>query len=173
MRKPIQINSGSMADIAFLLLIFFLVATTIDQDKGIRRKLPPDIESQVVDLSKRNVLAVLLNKNDDLLLNGRLSHVNELCAMCRGFIDNNGEREDWSVSPSQAIVSIKSSTGSSYEAYIAVQNEVAAAFRELRDIESNRRFGKDFNQLENELDIKAIKAIYPMRVSEAEPDETK
>lgn len=171
MRKPIEINSGSMADIAFLLLIFFLVATTIDQDKGIRRKLPPDMESVDVNIHKRNVLAIMVNKNDDLQVNGMSLEITELRSICKGFVDNHGLRSDWSVSPQKAIVSIKSSIGSSYKAYVGIQNEVAAAFRELRDLESQKRYGKDFHQLEYDTEVKSIKIAYPMRVSEAEPDE--
>lgn len=169
MRKPIQINSGSMADIAFLLLIFFLVATTIDQDKGIKRKLPPDIESTNVQMAGRNVLFVLLNANDEILVNYEPVPLAGLRSVCKGFLDNHGERKDWSVNPSIAVVSIKSSEGSSYDAYIGIQNEVAAAYRELRDAASQKLYGVDFAELKEESAIKAVKAAYPMRVSETEP----
>ena len=173
-RKIPEINSGSMADIAFLLLIFFLVATTIETDKGILRKLPPmpqeDQPPIEIKANMRNVLFVWVNQNDELLVKGEPARIEELRQITKSFIDNNGVNPKYSVSPQEAIVSLKNDIGTSYNMYIQVQNEVAAAYRELRDALSLKLYGKKFMDLEDEKHVKKIKAEYPMRVSEAEPN---
>lgn len=186
-----EINSGSMADIAFLLLIFFLVATTIDQDKGILRKLPPmpeeDQEPIEVKANMRNVLFVWVNQNDDLLVKNEVADITELRSICKNFVDNNGTNPKYSDSPQDAIISLKNDIGTSYNMYIQVQNEVAAAYRELRDNYSMRMYGKTFQELQDDLKdervekqvdmkkarIKKVKGAYPMRISEAEPNISK
>lgn len=186
-----EINSGSMADIAFLLLIFFLVATTIDQDKGILRKLPPmpeeDQEPIEVKANMRNVLFVWVNQNDDLLVKNEVADISELRSICKNFVDNNGNNPKYSDSPQDAIISLKNDIGTSYDMYIQVQNEVAAAYRELRDNYSMRMYGKTFQGLQDDLKdervekqvdmkkarIKKVKGAYPMRISEAEPNISK
>ena len=176
-RKIPEINSGSMADIAFLLLIFFLVATTIDQDKGILRKLPPmpeeDVPPDELKSNQRNVLSVWVNANDDLLVKKKPSSIDELRSTVKTFIDNNGKNPDYSDNPQEAIVSLKNDIGTSYNMYIQVQNEVAAAYRELRDNYSTRLYGKNFADLDKKEQIKKVKKEYPMRVSEAEPNQSK
>lgn len=176
-RKLPEINSGSMADIAFLLLIFFLVATTIETDKGILRKLPPlpqeDQPPIEIKANMRNVLFVWVNQNDQLLVKGEEAKIEDLREITKAFIDNNGRNPKYSVSPQEAIVSLKNDVGTSYYMYIKVQNEVAAAYRELRDVLSVKLYGKKFMDLEEEKQVKKIKAEYPMRVSEAEPNVSK
>lgn len=173
-RKIPEINSGSMADIAFLLLIFFLVATTIDQDKGILRKLPPmpDENQPPIEVraNMRNVLFVWVNQNDDLLVKGQPAKIEDLRSTVKAFVDNKGANPNYSDSPQDAIVSLKNDIGTSYNMYIQVQNEVAAAYRELRDALSMKLYGKKFDQLEDKKQLSKIKDEYPMRVSEAEPN---
>jgi biopolymer transport protein ExbD len=177
-----------MADIAFLLLIFFLVATTIDQDKGILRKLPPmpeeDQEPIEVKANMRNVLFVWVNQNDDLLVKGAPAKIEDLRATVKAFVNNNGRNPDYSDSPQDAIVSLKNDIGTSYKMYIAVQNETAAAYRELRDEYAIQLYGKDFAGITKDAEdekikemkakkkerIKKVKDAFPMRVSEAEPN---
>lgn len=171
MKKIPSINSGSMADIAFLLLIFFLVATTIEQDQGLLRKLPPKItDTTPTKQVKRNVLSVWVNSNNLISVNDKLTSIEELRAVCKGFIDNKGLRSNWSESPDKAIISLKASTGTSYDTYIQVQNEMAAAYHELRDGFSRAHYGRNFYDLESEEQVKAVKKKYPMKISEAEPD---
>ena len=169
-----EVSAGSMADIAFLLLIFFLVATTIENDKGILRKLPPmpdeDQPPIEVKANMRNVLFVWVNQNDDLLVKGEVAQIEDLREITKAFIDNNGRNPDYSDSPQDAIVSLKNDIGTSYDMYIQVQNEVAAAYRELRDALSLEMYGKNFKELEDKKQVKKIKEAYPMRVSEAEPN---
>ena len=183
-RELPEINAGSMADIAFLLLIFFLVTTTMDTDGGLTRKLPPMPEEQLDDLpevKQRNVFEVLVNANDQLLVEGELMLVSELRESAKEFIVSNPGREylpefkptdielfgkDYPVS--KQIISLQNDRGTSYEMYIKVQNELVAAYNDLRDELSNSKFGGNYNDIsEDQRD--AIKQVYPQRISEAEP----
>ena len=174
-----EINAGSMADIAFLLLIFFLVTTTMDVDSGIARKLPPMPEEnvEIPEIHKRNIFVVLINKNNKILagigsptniieMNGDGS-ISSLKDDVKTFITNNGGNPNSSDSPDKAVVSLQNQEGTSYKTYIQVQNELTKAYNELRDEKSNIDYGKDFNRLDNE-EQKKIKDFYPMKVSEAE-----
>ena len=174
-----EINAGSMADIAFLLLIFFLVTTTMDVDSGISRKLPPIPEEnvEIPEIHKRNIFVVLINKNNKILagigsptnvieINGDGS-ISSLKDDVKTFITNNGRNPNSSDSPDKAVVSLQNQEGTSYKTYIQVQNELTKAYNELRNEKSNVDYGKDFNRLNNE-EQKKIKDFYPMKVSEAE-----
>tara|TARA_B110000438_G_scaffold251853_1_gene256542 strand:+ start:262 stop:825 length:564 start_codon:yes stop_codon:yes gene_type:complete len=174
-----EINAGSMADIAFLLLIFFLVTTTMDVDSGISRKLPPMPEEnvEIPEIHKRNIFVVLINKNNKILagigsptnvieINGDGS-ISSLKDDVKTFITNNGGKANSSDSPDKAVVSLQNQEGTSYKTYIQVQNELTKAYNELRNEKSNVDYGKDFNRLNNE-EQKKIKDFYPMKVSEAE-----
>jgi biopolymer transport protein ExbD len=167
-----EINASSMADIAFLLLIFFLVTTTIDTDKGIIHKLPPwnpDLPPpEDVKLNKRNVLVVLVNAQDYLLVNGNYEKISNLRKRTKEFIDNRGLNPDMSVSPSDAVVSLQNDRATSYNMYIQVQNEVKAAYRELRDSYAQRKFNKPYDKL-SENQAKEVRDEYPLKISEAEP----
>jgi biopolymer transport protein ExbD len=169
-RAAPEINAGSMADIAFLLLIFFLVTTTMDVDKGLARKLPP-IQEDMPDMppiKKRNLFSVLINSNNDMLVNGEYMTIKELRAAAKKFVNNNGADPESSENPQKAIVSLQNDRGTSYNIYIAVQNELAAAYRELRDEEAMRKYGKKYESLGEE-EQKDIAGIYPLNISEAEP----
>ncbi len=173
-----------MADIAFLLLIFFLVTTTMDVDTGIQRKLPPIPEEDQLDppdqANKRNIFIVLVSAYDQLFLKneGELVQVEDLKEKVKAFIDNNGDGSctycrgaqspQLSDNPTKAIVSLQNDRGTSYEMYIKVQNELAAAFSELREDISMRKFGKPFAELSHE-ESKEVKGMYPQMISEAEP----
>jgi len=129
MARPVQeVNAGSMADIAFLLLIFFLVTTTIDTDKGILIKLPPMPEENQpkndIRIKERNVLQVLVNANDMLLVDGQPSDIKELKRLAKDFIDNPSKNPELSESPQKAIISLKNDRGTSYNIYIQVHNEL-------------------------------------------------
>lgn len=191
-RMSNEINAGSMADIAFLLLIFFLVTTTMDVDTGIIRQLPPIPPPDMPpppDVNKRNVFVVLVNANDQLLVEDQLSDISVLRTQAKEFIkgypdqpDNMNfpsfENEDiahfGSYPVSKQIISLQNDNGTSYNMYIQVQNELAAAYNELRDELAKSKFGKSFEELSTSepSKAKAIKTIYPARISEAEPKET-
>jgi biopolymer transport protein ExbD len=165
-----EVNAGSMADIAFLLLIFFLVTTTIEEDKGVLVRLPPwsEEEPDVLKFNKRNVYSILVNANDDLLVRGEPKQVGDLREDIKEFIMNPKKREDFAESSDEAIVSFKNDRGTKYETYIEVYNEIQAAYNELWDEYSNAKFGKDYEFLEL-ADRKAVRAVIPKKLSEAEP----
>ncbi len=170
-RMKNEINAGSMADIAFLLLIFFLVTTTIDVDKGITVKLPPwsDEEPDIQKLKTRNVFSVLVNAQDQLLVRGELAQIEELRERAKEFIANPQRRDDLSTDPKNAIISLKNDRGTSYKQYLAVYNELKAAYDELWDDECRKLYGIPYS---NDLPIaykRAIKEKIPMVLSEAEP----
>ena len=143
-RAAPEVNAGSMADIAFLLLIFFLVTTTIEKDSGINRKLPPMEESdEDVIIKQKNIFTVLLNGKDQLLVEDELMELKDLRKAATEFLDNGGDgscnycqgRKDPASSdnPDKAIISLKNDRETSYAAYIAVQNEIVAAYNVLRN----------------------------------------
>ena len=191
MARPVnEINAGSMADIAFLLLIFFLVTTTMDVDTGITRKLPPPPPKDMEDIKvkERNIFKVLVSKSDRLLFNGKPGDISQLKDEAIAFlhsgsltnpntpIDRPEKREKdiellgGTVYISKGIISLKNDRGTSYDMYIQVQNELAAAIRELRDELANQYFGMNFGQLTDLDKIDAIQEAVPVAISEAEPE---
>lgn len=171
-RESPEINAGSMADIAFLLLIFFLVTTTMDVDSGIARKLPPMPDDETIiddaDINKRNIFIVMVNANDQLLVNDELLDISDLKEKAKKFVNNNGRVATLSVSPDKAVISLQNDRGTSYDLYIQVQNELAAAYNELRDAKSMSDYGTKYDNLVDDKQ-KEVRKAYPMRLSEAEP----
>ena len=165
-----EVNAGSMADIAFLLLIFFLVTTTIEEDKGVLVRLPPwsEEEPDILKFNKRNVYSILVNANNDLLVRGEPKQVGDLREDIKEFIMNPTKREDFAESSDEAIVSFKNDRGTKYETYIEIYNEIQAAYNELWDEYSNAKFGKDYEFLVL-ADRKAVREVIPKKLSEAEP----
>ncbi len=170
-REAPEINAGSMADIAFLLLIFFLVTTTIDVDKGITVKLPPwsDEPPPEMKLNSRNVYSVLVNANDELLVRGEPMEPRNLRENTKIFIANPDRLENMAEKPTKAIISLKNDRGTSYEAYIRVYNELKAAYRELWDAESEKVFGVRYEELKTIPEKKQVRDAFPLVISEAEP----
>ena len=122
-RLDSAINAGSMADIAFLLLIFFLVTTTILSDEGLMVKLPPySIDDTVVDIASRNVLSVKLNAENQLLVKGDQMAVTQLRSFAKTFILNPAKLKTMASSPRKAIVSIQCDRSTNYENYLEVYN---------------------------------------------------
>ncbi|MDA3819932.1 MAG: biopolymer transporter ExbD [Candidatus Delongbacteria bacterium] len=186
-RETPEINGGSMADIAFLLLIFFLVTTTMNVDTGIARKLPPmpdeeQLEKQEdVKIKERNLFVVLINKNDQLLVEGELMPVRDLKDEAIEFILNENNKKDLplkeeeyipelgkTVMVPQGVISLQNDRGTSYGKYIAVQNEIVAAYNEIREDVAYEYFGKSFEDLTEEQEM-GIRKLYTQRISEAEP----
>ena len=191
-RKISEINASSTADIAFLLLIFFLVTTTMDVDSGISRRLPPPVNKhdKIPPVKKRNIFVVLINSADQILVNGKPGNLRLLRKDAKEFLtpvysgnhaapDVDGHPEVTEIEvegigkiwKSKGIVSMQNDRGTSYKTYIHVQNELAAAVAELRDEMSRQYFGMDFKVLlDKEPDkAKAIQKAIPMSISEAEP----
>ncbi len=184
-RAAPEINAGSMADIAFLLLIFFLVTTTMDVDTGITRKLPPPVENknENVDVKDRNVLKILINSHDLLLVNGKPGDVSTLADKVEDFMALHPHNKAYpevqeklipglgkKVLMTKGIVSLKNDRGTSYEMYIKVQNQLARAFNDMKDEQSLKYYGVKFDQLVDDNKIKTINKLVPVRVSEAEPE---
>lgn len=165
-----EVNAGSMADIAFLLLIFFLVTTTIAEDEGILVKLPPWSEEppEQAELNERNVYNILVNANNELLVEDKPAQVEELKEDVKNFIMNPSNNPKLSESPDKAIVSLQNDRGTNYNTYVQVYNEIQAAYNELRDAEAEKRFGKIFELLNRDQKKQVIDVI-PLKLSEAEP----
>lgn len=203
-RAAPEVNAGSMADIAFLLLIFFLVTTTIETDSGLNRKLPP-MEDQVDPpiIREKNIFTVVVNKNNQLLVEEKLTDIAELRQLAIDFLDNGGgvgeeacdycqgaRDEASSDNPDKAIISLKNDRETSYKVYIAVQNELVAAYNDLRNREFLRLYpnvGLNFVDAEKKYDdprtsaevaedlkpkLDVVKKMYPQKLSEAEPNKT-
>lgn len=208
-RAAPEVNAGSMADIAFLLLIFFLVTTTIEKDKGLLRSLPPIDDSEVEPpiIKEKNLFTVLINRNNQLLVEDEQMELKDLRQAAIDFLDNGGSTnaegetcdyckgkrlEDSSDHPDKAIISMKHDRETSYEKYMDVQNELVAAYNILREREARRLYGKYYPNAEsvyaamleekeknqfskdevlNER-IETIKKLFPMKLSEAEPDKS-
>lgn len=177
-RQTPEVNAGSMADIAFLLLIFFLVTTTIPNDQGIVRKLPRKcLEPPCIDQThERNILRIALNKNGDLMVNNSPSHFKDLKDMLIEFIDNNGDQScdychgngfiDASDNPRKAVISLSSDRESSYKDFIAIQVELTAAYYELRETFIKNTFGKELALL-SQKELQQARDAYPLLISEA------
>lgn len=171
-RAKNEINASSMADIAFLLLIFFLVTTTILEDKGITVKLPPwsEEEPDITKLKTRNVYSVLVNAQNQLLVRGQPMSIQELRENTAEFISNPKGREDYAEKPTMAIISLKNDRGTNYKTYLEVYNELKGAYNDLWNDASMKKYGVPYD--EDKLPLayrKAIKAEIPMVLSEAEP----
>ncbi len=193
-----KVNAGSMADIAFLLLIFFLVTTTIETDAGLNRMLPGKDSPPPSDVYQRNILPILLNGKDELMVDGEIIDLKDLKDITIAFLDNGGassESENYcnycqgnrdvksSDNPDKAIVSLMSNRETTYGVYITVQNELVAAYNNLRNREAQRLYKIDFTAMEALYDksetpkakkdelkmkIRSIQKLYPMKLSEAE-----
>ena len=190
-----EVNAGSMADIAFLLLIFFLVTTTIETDAGLDRMLPPiePPEDTDVIIKQKNIFQVNINKNGQLLADDKLIEIKELRAKAIEFLDNNGDgtctfckgkkNVESSDNPDKAIISLKNDRETKYSTYITVQNELVGAYNTLRDRESQRLFNRDFTDMESEYlnpetdknlkdelkeKVQRIQKLFPQKLSEAE-----
>jgi biopolymer transport protein ExbD len=182
-RKAPSVNAGSMADIAFLMLIFFLVTTTMDVDTGIMRTLspPPPEDQEIINFKERNIMNILVSSTDLLLVNGKPGNIKTLKDDVKDFmsihpndpnypetitryVDGLGE-----VIASKGLISLKNARGTSYEMYITVQDLLALAFKELKNEYALEKFGRKYDKLGNEDIQSAINEAIPLRISEAEP----
>ena len=176
-----------MADIAFLLLIFFLVTTTMDVDTGIYKKLPPipekDQQDTDVKVKQRNVFSILVNRNNELLVNGEVLSISQLRDKTKEFFLNPTNSENLpekamknvpffgDVMVSKGLISLQNDRGTKYETYIRVQDELAAASRELKDDKSMQKWGKKYAELDVDQQA-AVRKYIPVQISEAEPRNT-
>tara|TARA_R100000935_G_C2747990_1_gene128594 strand:- start:72 stop:680 length:609 start_codon:yes stop_codon:yes gene_type:complete len=197
-RSSPEINAGSMADIAFLLLIFFLVTTTMETDRGISRKLPPMQDEDVVPpvIKQKNIFTVIVSRDNQLLVEDQLMELKDLRQAAVDFLDNGagtgeeacdfcqGAKDPQSSdNPEKAIISLVNDRKTEYRTYISVQNELVAAYNVLRNREAQRLFNMEFTKMESNYNdvnwrgnkeqlkerIEQIKTMYPQKLSEAEP----
>jgi len=174
-----EVNAGSMADIAFLLLIFFLVTATISTDEGINRLLPrecpPNIDCTGL-IHERNILRIVINNNDEIMVDNVIITIDKLKDATKNFIDNNGDEtcgycngikdSNASDNPSKAVVSLQNGKQTSYKKFIAVQDELTQAYYELRSTYSLNVLKKASDNL-SKTELKKVKAAYPFILSEA------
>ena len=168
-REEPAINGSSMADIAFLLLIFFLVTTTINVDTGIGMILPPLSEDDSPPVNKRNQMNILVNAEGKVLIDGELVQISEIEFKLEEFILNNGKNPELSDSPNKAIVSILTQSETPYRIYIDMLDEVIGTYNNIRDDESLRTFGFVYNKLGAD-QREIIRNRIPKKISIAEPD---
>jgi biopolymer transport protein ExbD len=174
-QREAEIPSSSMADIAFLLLIFFLVTTTIDADKGIYMQLPPKLDEQVEppDINQRNLLNVLVNADGQVLVDNEVTNIAAIRNIVKRHVTNMGREPQFSISPDKAVTSFKTKRGLSYENYIAVLDEIKSAYNEVRDEAARSEFGTDYLTYQSRLGEEEEDVIadrYPLKISLAEPD---
>lgn len=161
------IGAGAMADIAFLLLIFFLVATTIISDQGIMVRLPPIAPGEPAPIPERNVFSVKINASDALMAEGQLAEAGDLRSMVRDFVLNPARLPDLAAAPNKAVLSLQHDRAAHYERYIEVYNELVAAYREIWQQKALEIYGAPYEQL-SDAARKAIRKQIPMVISEAE-----
>ncbi|MFI2742090.1 ExbD/TolR family protein [Zhouia sp. PK063] len=194
-RTAPEVNAGSMADIAFLLLIFFLVTTKIETDAGLNAKLPPKMDQ--VDppkIKEKNVFEVKVNADGQLLVEEKVMDIADLRKAAEDFLDNNGDgtcdyckgAKDPSSSdnPDKAVISLQNNRETKYKTYITVQNELIGAYNDLRNNLAQKLYQTDFTKMQDDYNdpktdqavkdqleerIKKIQDMYPQKLSEAEP----
>ena len=181
------INSSSTADIAFMLLIFFLTTTSMDTDRGLARRLPPPPDPNIqqddnIIVKERNVLQVRINKDNQLMVGSEYLDISQLRAKAKEFIANPNDDANLPekhvknipllggacMVTEKHVISVTNDVGTSYQAYIDVQNELVAAYNELRNEKAQASFGNEYAEC-NEDQQKAIRDFIPQKISEAEP----
>ena len=167
--RTAHIDSSSMADIAFLILIFFLVTTTINVDTGIGMVLPPPTDDTEIRILERNQINILVNAKGTILMDDALVDIDEVKPVLKQFINNYGEDPELSVSPQKAVISLLTQSETPYRIYIDMLDEVMGTYIELRNEASIANYGIPFQQLgPNSEKRKYIKELYPKRISLAE-----
>lgn len=189
-KKMPGLNTTSTADISFMLLIFFLITTSMDTDKGLARRLPkppePDQEDATMDIKARNILYVRINAAGQLWVEDEVNgpgypDIKELRPRVKEFVKNEQNLSKWPekhvknidllgqcVVTDKHVISVQTDRGTPYDIYFQVQNELVAAYNELRNEISKQKFGRLYEALSQEQKA-AIRQYYPQNISEAEP----
>ena len=183
-RNAEGINASSSADIAFLLLIFWLTTTTMNSDKGLQRRLPPmpdeNQKQEDVKVNRRNIIQVKINSNDRIIAGGQIMEISEIKDKIVAFVTTPMNLETvpekamkeidgfGQYAVSKGVVSLQNDRGTSYNAYLQVQNELVKAFNEIRDDFAVKNYGKKYNALDEDKQ-KIIREAIPQSISEAEP----
>ena len=167
-RKMPELNAGSMADIAFLLLIFFLVVTTIAEDKGIPVILPEYYEGPPGPAPKNNVLTILVNANDDLLVESKPMNIDEMKSVVIDFVNNPRKEPNKPKTTEKAIISLQNDVNTSYDTYVKIYAHIHEAYLTMRNDMAQAKFQSEYAKLaiaEKNIVLKK----YPMKLSEADP----
>ncbi|MBQ7856658.1 MAG: biopolymer transporter ExbD [Alistipes sp.] len=187
-KKIPEINASSQADIAFTVLIFFLVVSTMDVDTGIVRVLPPmpdpNVKQEDIKVKERNLFLVFVSGSGQLMAGGQVMDLRHLKDKAKEFILNPMDDENlpekkeqtfdmpdgskWTFPVSEGVISLQNTRDTDYQVYIRVQNELTRAFNEVRDDVAMTKFGKKFADLEED-QRKVITKAVPLKISEAEP----
>lgn len=184
-KKVPSLNTSSTADISFMLLIFFLVTTSMDTDQGLARTLPkPPEEDQLnneIKVKERNILNIRINKDNYLMIGDDYVDISEVKPRAKEFIANKENNPNLpELKPKDIkllgrrmitenhVISVQTDRGTSYGVYFQVQDQLVAAYNELRDELAKQEFGYKYQQLTAE-EQEAIRAVYPQKISEAEP----
>lgn len=189
-KKVPALNSSSTADISFILLIFFLITTSMDTDMGLSRRLPrppePDQEDAQLDIKSRNILYVRLNHAGQLWVKDEITNGELDIALLRDrakeFIKNEQNLSKWPEKrvkeiehlgqcfvTDRHVISVQTDRGTPYETYFQVQNELVAAYNELRNEYAKQKFGREYEYLDDEIKLAIRDQYYPQKISEAEP----
>ena len=177
-----EINAGSMADIAFLLLVFFLVATTMDTDMGLIRILPQPIPEDVEppEIRERNIMVVLINRSNQIMVEGEVIDIRDLRTLTTEFLTNPYNSDDLpekrekdieflgEVPVTKGVISLQTDRATSYELFIAVLNELTAAGNEIKDKLGRKYFDMPYEDLPKDKRDAILEAA-PCIISEAEP----
>ena len=174
-RREAEIPTASMADIAFLLLIFFLVTTTIDVDTGIGMTLPPVLEDEVKPppVRERNMLTILVNAQGLVLLEDKPSSIGQIRPEVKKHITNNGADPNYAENAQKAIVSFKTDRQTRYETYVEVLDEIRLAYNEVRDSEARQLGASSYKEYRDALgadEENLVDEAIPLGISIAEPD---
>ena len=182
-RKTPGLNTSSMSDISFLLLAFFLLVSNINTDQGIARRLPPPLppnQPKPPEVKERNIFVVKINSKDRLLFNGEVGDIRDLKDRAKEFLGNPTNSPELpekismdipllgSMEVSKGIISLQNDRGTSYDMYVAVQNELTAAINEMRNELSVTKFGRRYADL-TKSQAEAVDQAIPIAISEAEP----
>ena len=186
-RKMPGLNTSSTADISFMLLIFFLVTTSMDTDQGLARTLPkPPEDDQLnneIKVKERNILNIRINKDNYVMIGEDYASLADVKERAKEFIKNEDNRPNLpELKPKKIkelgrtvmvteyhVISVQTDRGTDYGVYFAVQDALVSAYNELRDEFAYAEFGiKHYNQLSDD-QKKAVREVYPQKISEAEP----
>jgi biopolymer transport protein ExbD len=186
-RKMPGLNTSSTADISFMLLIFFLVTTSMDTDQGLARTLPkPPEDDQLnneIKVKERNILNIRINKDNYVMIGDDYASLADVKERAKEFIKNEDNRPNLpELKPKKIkelgrtvmvtenhVISVQTDRGTDYGVYFAVQDALVSAYNELRDEFAYAEFGiKHYDQLSDD-QKKAVREVYPQKISEAEP----
>ena len=186
LKKTPGINGSSMADVSFIILIFFLMVTTMGSEFGLIRQLPPWVEQNPKDtgdkINRRNVFIVGINQQNNMFVQDQYKEISDLRAMAKDFFNINNTGDEYPEKETKelpligtinvnktAIVSLQNDRGTAYKIYIQAQNELTAAINELRNEFCIQKFGNKYEDCTEEQREVVGKQVYPMAISEAEP----